>query len=557
MLRAGSAIALVGLALPLLAACQQEGVGEAWSSGSLPGMERADGFGPEGAPGCATTESLEGVVYCDLDWVRRSADLIESCLASGGGRACLVDGRDRCSPTRDTERALVDPCDLSDLYSCLCGGGGGACVDRCSAPWEEHVDGEPILGPGDRFLLTHVSDNLDPGDFEIALEMLTDLGLYGLLHTDVSYHQLGTALGRPDIDFFYHTGHGFVGGVATSDGLLRLSEVTIEARYTVIVTCSTLAADPRPSMGPSSQAIMGYGEVTYDLTTDPVIRDLVSEIRDGSGIAEAWFRVNTRLRLLRWRDWGLLADRWVIYVRERDGIVEYSARSGRVPVALPLASQVEVEGAPGVLAPASLLADEGAPAASLPAARIVSPAALEGALPSGALSVLSPTGLSEADAAEAAFASLEASDEGLPEGAVVDAVLPIQRQLEAGSAHETIGYLVMLAREIDGAPVRSADIEPHVALLVGDDGVSLVSRAWPDVEVEALSEREVLSTSQALRAAAPLLASRSSAGEPIVVAGVSPAYAAAEGGELVPCYEVLLRDGSRLLVDAEAGAPLR
>ncbi|MGC4066707.1 MAG: cellulose binding domain-containing protein [Polyangiaceae bacterium] len=406
------------------------------------------------------------------------------------------------------------------------------------------------VDPADSVYVTYVPDNLSATDGTLFTSRFVDLG-YTDLGTDATTTsaELLALLERSDITTLYHTGHGYSGGIATDGGALDVSDVTtIRAETAIFATCLTL----RPTtwmakMGDSSKHLLGYSDITWDAPVDDeVVTRFADSLQGGSSYMRAWYLSNDAN--------SGLSDRWVGYVRESAGIVEYSARTNHIPTD---ATLVSLDGQGKVLASAALLGNRATAKGNLSSAlryRLVSHRAKNVAWTKEASTFLPSTRATESDAIAAAQRWIDTN--AAPGDAAFDRAIPIARTTELGST-ETVGYSVRFTKSIAGLTVRANGVEPHLTVLVSGREVVGTTEHWATAVAQPPEKAAaLLDVAAAVRAAAPNIARRVKGAEPAKLVSAEPCLGKTRDGELVPSYRVLDASGGAIVLDASTGALL-
>jgi hypothetical protein len=300
--------------------------------------------------------------------------------------------------------------------------------------------------------------------------------------------------------------------------------------------------------------VMGYTEVSFDGPDDDVVEEYVAELGGGRTHLQAWYLANTAV--------SALSDRWATNSRVGGEIVEYSARSGDGP---PLGSSARVALDPRLAVAAELLGEGGADATAAVRAMAADPAVV--AAPAAPWSEVAAGELTDwlaatsrtPDQATALAEEHLAARGWLPADAVLDRVVAIEAR-PAGTCGPgaVVGHAVRWRREVAGRPVRGMAIADHVTVLVGGVGVVAVSSYWPALSSGAGPAADrVLDAGRAIERAAPAIARRVKRDTRLEVVAVEPVWVTRGPGDahraLIPGYQLVCADGTRLVVDAERG----
>lgn len=503
-------------------------------------------------------------------WIRDGYCDTPGCTQAGGGG--IFDDSEDCDGSGG---ACDGRCTALQYTSCTCGAddpcgwaGDGTCdLQACirhvgDAAFDDTVDCQG--GPSEvSFGVTAVRDDLDNNDLTLMADGLTQLG-YQLAVRDLNVTSASLAsLLAEDITTFYHTGHGFEEGIATSDGVLYLNQISLGVRHAIMATCLALSQRWDGCFGSSTESVLGYSKVSFDFIDDEVVRQLLGALGNGSSYPQAWYLANAGI--------GDVSDRWVAYVSEGGGVVEYSARSGATPQADGGANEtsfVELGRSGRVLVAARLLHDN--EIFSPPSAHdglIVSEAAtFEGSFLSRAWPRFATARMSRAEAGELAEAFIEERLDGLPVDAALDRISEVRARRAGDDDDEafTAGFIVRFGRYLEGLPIRGNLVADHITVLVGAEGVMAWSRYWPALIIEGLEapllwDDGLLTVGEAVSLAADGIA-RSVKGElRLVSARVVLGTRGPSSGQvpLVPAYELEGDDGTRLVVDALTGHVVR
>ncbi len=392
---------------------------------------------------------------------------------------------------------------------------------------------------------------LDNKDMNIMANGLNRLGYQlKVFNDDVTPTELSAVLAKP-LDLLYHTGHGESGQLLTDGGNVTLSTLKINVKNAILATCTTLAdTSLKSSMGPTAEVLMGYTDSSFDDLDNLVAEEYVKEIEGGKKHLQAWYLANiTHNRL---------ADRWISYAREPKNnslVVEYSARSNQVPKAALSVDWLTLKGAEIVRVASSLM---DAPAGFVKAPAIVDileqetvqteffrdgfPTESVGALTAAQASAIAEKWLLQRDL--------------FPEDAVLDQTIPLRS--DDGSGPETVGYVLIYGRKLDGLSIKSNRVSPHIAVAVDSETVFSVSRYWPRLAASKGSTAEptaFLPLGEAISRSAGRIASVLK-GKPLDLLESHPVYGirtSAGGEKLVPAYALTGTNGATFVVDAVTG----
>jgi hypothetical protein len=402
------------------------------------------------------------------------------------------------------------------------------------------------------FYTSSVYDDLDTNDRVLFESYFKNMG-YTLSgrNTNISSRQLQTVLGRSDLSLYYHTGHGYNSGISTSDGSLSVRNVSsVKVPTVIFATCLTLTSTSwRSKMSSSSNNILGYTNSSYDNIDDDIVKSFARQVKSGNSMIRSWYTANIAS--------SYLSDRWCGYVRESNGIVEYSARTARKPKAT--ATNFTIMNAKGTLKVATnLLTDAGTYDSYFFKIRnseitIKDNQTHETKFYDKATAFL-PKVTMECDKAVQIAANWVA--ESLPTDAVQDSVTQIIAT-EASGSSQVVGQIVRYTRYLDGLGVRTNGAEDHLAILVADNGVVAVSKLWPTLETKskpgAIPYNKILSLNKAIRIASMKISQIIKANNTVVISDAKPCYGATKQGKLVPAYELIDTQGGGIIINAVTG----
>ncbi len=408
-------------------------------------------------------------------------------------------------------------------------------------------------GGGDKtFIITAVQDNLDNQDMYDIADGLVGLGYTKSVEdTNVSSSELTDYLGR-SITTLYHTGHGNDGIVVTSNGSISASGTTLRAENTFFATCLTLTDTSWiNSFSSSANTLMGYTKVSYDSIDETVAKNVIDELADGKSYQLAWYLSNVGISSLN--------DRWAEYVREGSSIVEYSARTGNIPSNILAGKGIALE-ASGRVTAASTLANSAETYESVfEMTTSVESDTITTYADSRGFALLESGDTTEQEAIAIAEAWLSENG-GLPDDAVLDRVIPVQRKADENSDYETAGYSVHYSRDVDSVKVSGNYVEDHLTVLVGSDSVIATSRYWPAINITAADSRlkgNLLTVSEAINVAADQIALLVKGTDSIQLTDAEAVYGTygpmGSENRLVPAFRVQSADGHLFVIDAQTG----
>ncbi|MBN1411232.1 MAG: discoidin domain-containing protein [Spirochaetales bacterium] len=402
------------------------------------------------------------------------------------------------------------------------------------------------------FYTTNVDDGLDTYDRTLFENEFSSMG-YSFLgrNTNVSASQLNTLMGRSDIGILYHTGHGLEGGIAASDGILYVGSVSgINNNTFISATCLTLTdTNWRNKMNTSCSYVFGYTNVSYDGIDNDVVSRFAGSIRSGTGYGYAWYYSNAVE--------GLLSDRWCEYVRENGTITEYSARTGRIP-AQSKSELIPLNEAENLTAVSGLLSDKRTFSSEFARIRenefkIRERRRITGGFYGNTDQFLKKVPIQEENAVRIAGEWIKTD---LPQDASLDTVTPVTATSGDGGT-QIVAYIVKYKRTIDGLAIRSNGVGDQITILVNDNGVTALSRVWPEITITArpgaIPQESFLDLETAIQTAAIQISHIIKTDLPVTITAVNPCYGSTETG-IVPAYEMATSIGSSFIVNAVTGA---
>jgi hypothetical protein len=484
-----------------------------------------------------TCDDSSGDIVCDCDAQYTGAD----CSQCADGYQDN-DGNGECLPTCQTAG-----------YTCS---GRGTCDDSSGQAVCNCQDGFADDGAGNcvsaSFIITQVKDGLDPDDGEIMADGLTDLGYaQSAWTTNVSSSQLISYL-QSSATILYHTGHGDVGQVLTSNGSIRTNSTVINVVNTVFATCLTLSDTGwKNQFGANAQNICGYTNYSFDAPVDDQLaNDLLDELGAGRTFLQSWYLSNSSN--------SSLDDRWAVYARVGGSIVEYSARSSNNPPSGQSTAWVSLYD--NLRVSAELADDQTNYAMRFDGHTITGGNTTRSEVEPGDLPEwLEPTAMNESEAIGVATGYL-ASHFKMPTDAVLGEVIAIEATPDGAAQSAIAGYSVRFERQVDGLPVRGNGVADHVTALVADGRVVAVSEYWPDLTTETRRGASLKSLGDAISTAAPEISHALKTGlridlgrAELVYGTIGPRHAR----RLRPAYQVTSTDGLQFVIDAETGRLLR
>ena len=476
-----------------------------------------------------------------------------TCKCETGFAGALCDACDQGFQDNDQNGTCLASCAKLG-YSCS---SHGRCDDalgtaRCACDSGFIDDGKGNC-TSNTFIVSHVQDNLSANDMTIMAQGLISMGFTKVAEdNNVTSAKMIEYL-RNNVTLYFHTGHGFDGGVATADGSINSKSTQVNAIYSIFATCLTLTkVDWKTAFSSTTQAIMGYTQTSFDGTDDDQVRKYLEQLKAGKNHLQAWYLSNAAI--------SSLSDRWAAYARDSSGsIVEYSARSGNAPRALLSTNWVSLGEQGNLRIDAALLAERRSHPQPFARARRLELLAEPTPWQGQGFGALSQTALTEEEAVKVAEAWL-LQNGGLPEDALLDRVQSIENRTGPQEAPTLVGYEVRYRREFQGLGIRGNRIADHLSVLVGPESVVSSSRYWPELVQEPASASDrglILSVGEALGRAADAIL-RMIKGSQIDLVAVEPVYGT--GGpyssslELVPSYAFHSVDGATFVVDAGTGA---
>lgn len=405
------------------------------------------------------------------------------------------------------------------------------------------------------FIISAVNDGLNNYDMTLMANGLKAMGYTQSINdTDTSTQEMKNYLNSGKT-VYYHTGHGFIGGVATSDGSITSSSVTLKCKHTYFATCLSLSdTNWKSRFGSSAQTLLGYTKTSFDGTDNDVINSVVRELKNGKSHAYAWYLANNAI--------SSLSDRWAMYVREGNSIAEYSARNGTNPSSSTgtkgqsdwesISTRGTVFVSKDLFASRQVKKSAGGALADIAFEK----AEQETVTLSDEFNMSTKTTLNKSEARKMADevlaqAQLDKSD------AVFKKIIPIAKRVRASGKKETVGYSVFYVRVINGVEVCGNGIADYICVTISGDYVSSISSYWPTLcGGVAKSVRQLMSAEDAVKASGNAIAASLKGGE-VHFTDVQLVYGTqgpnGTDSVLVPAYQLVEKDGLNILLNAETG----
>lgn len=408
--------------------------------------------------------------------------------------------------------------------------------------------------PGDEtFGVSAVNDNLNNNDLYLMSDGLTGLGYSrSVLDLDATSSELINYLGQT-LTTFYHTGHGFDGGISTSNGSITYNDVTLNVENTIIATCLTLKDTSwKNKFGSTAKTMSGYTKVSYDGTDDTVVNKMINSLTNGKTYPVAWYDANIAV--------SNVSDRWCVYSKEGSSIVEYSARTGNIPRSGG-ESFLDLDSASRLKVIKGLVIDSGS---KIHKYLKITPGSLinREIVELTSFSDLVPSSLTKDEAIEKAKKYLVEAGEDSP-NLVVDKVYPVGSDM-GGSTYKNLGWVVRFIKSSkDGIEIRGNGTEAFKSLMLTGKGeiASFTMNWWDDSVMVAGRALALKSPMEVLKNAAEAIASHIKSNSIIKIVGVKPVYGIKKlesgGFEMVPSYGFKALDGGIIVVDAVSGEYLK
>jgi len=430
-----------------------------------------------------------------------------------------------------------------------------------SADRDSNNSGNDILDDTDiikastlTFIVSKVEDGLDSEDMTIMSNGLSGMG-YARITSDsnVSRSEMISYL-QQSVGVYYHTGHGFDSGIATSDSDVVVGQTTVYPENTIFATCLTLTSTSwKNYFGSTAQSILGYTNYSYDYADNDIANDFLSQLRGGKSFPAAWYVANNA--------YSLVSDRWCCYVREGTSINEYSARRGTVPKSLS-SSYILAGKSKNIYIDSSVLSKSlNTNFTSLNKKFLRSKSNLQTHAEFKTLKEVFKSSMLTSDQAISAVEKFMNKKSSKPSDAVFDKVITIQRITDKNPNSETVGHVVKYVRKIGNMMIRSNFIEDHLSFLVGSGGnVELQTSYWPGITEKTADQQKsgyYLSEKELLSAAAENISELIKECQKVYIADIIPVYGTigprGRSNELIPAYACICDDGTKIIVDAKTG----
>ena len=254
---------------------------------------------------------------------------------------------------------------------------------------------------------------------------------------------------------------------------------------------------------------------------------------------------------------GSMADRWLVYYREGDEILEYSARSGNTPKSSAGALQ-SVDKAGKLKVAEKLLADDRDFSHAFGRVRMLPGAKSRSQVPVF-FRKLNHTAMSRIDAVDRCKSHLRNIGE-LKNNMFLSKSYLIQSQKQDNAPWNNVGWVIRHTMTADdGLQIRSNGNEPNKTTIVtGNDTVVAMTEFWPRIVEEKadVDFQGLLTPGQALSRAKEAISRRIKEG-PIEIIDVEPVYGiskpALEAQVLVPSYAFTTTDDFVVVVNAVTG----
>jgi len=171
------------------------------------------------------------------------------------------------------------------------------------------------------YMLLSADDNLNDEDIQIF-----DVGLTNLNYGATLVDYMATSVTFEDVvcetpTFLYFSGHGRdIPLLYFSDKYLYPTPYLFNASFVFISACSVLDNSEliKQLMGPNTLALMGYAQPIHDIIDNTMAKEMLNLMNNGNTLPEAFYITHRSSRY---------HDRYVMYIREGNNIIEYSERT--------------------------------------------------------------------------------------------------------------------------------------------------------------------------------------------------------------------------------------
>ena len=390
-------------------------------------------------------------------------------------------------------------------------------------------------------IVTSVDDNLNASDGSRFIQKFKDLGyILHIYNTNTTLYEFQNYL-KISIDTLYHTGHGNYGDVILADENANSYNSRIRVKNTIFATCLTLSDTSWAySMQDEAKNLMGYTKISWDLVDDKIVDEYAKAVEYGYSPSSAWYMANAVFESVN--------DRWIVYTRELDGeIVEYSARNENY-------EQFVVENYSKVMDKVYVrtgLLKRGLFTFNLsynPFDRVINDVNFKLNIRFKGLSSLKTTNMSSSDAVNLAKKQIIKSDLLNTELWKPRVFQILKREIQ-DEHHTVVGYSVMFVRMYYGLPIKSNDVSDHILVLVTEEESYVVSYKWSKYLIlEDYDSDKILSFEESVKSwfkesEVHLKDKNLYIKDYYVVLGLVD-------DSLKPSYDVVLMDGSRIIISA-------
>jgi len=415
------------------------------------------------------------------------------------------------------------------------------------------VDGDSDDDGGDlSYIVTAVNDGLDTNDLYLMANGLEGLGYEKQKkNMDVSSSELISYMSS-DVDILYHTGHGNVGRIATSNGCVYTNSTTVNVKNFIIATCLTLSDTSwKSAFGSNAKTIAGYTKTSFDYTDDTVVSNYVDELENGKTNTVAWYLANA--------DINSVSDRWCIYTREGGSIVEYSARTGNTPRYKAGSNLIAVDNNEKLRVSTDIMESGTVYRSGFASKNIPTGTAQRSTNISGELfQQLQTVNITQSEAITAADEYLSGLGE-MSADMIFDNVYSIQTKAEDTESYRNVGWCVKYIKQVDGLSVRGNRSEFYKTVIVTrDKNIAGMSKYWADAQMQysanLKASENLLSVGDAFDNASGSIGAQIKSGV-LEIVDVSPVYGIDDknGGFLVPAYGFIASDNTVVVVNALTG----